>query len=217
MGPSHDPIDPHWCRKTGTSIATALVAGCAAVLIQAFRHKHDYQPPAALVKAFIINGATKVPPTSPPPHDRNRSGFGAVNLPNSIGIICGDARTGFMNGRLRDDHMKWTGKITAAPEVQYTVLKFTLVWSEQEGTELHNLLYLKLTHRGMGDSRNSNDHNNVLQISWELEQSETPFWEVDYVIRVQGGQLFTKSSGLSKQPFSVTWRLSNPKNSNPST
>ena len=67
--------DPRWMYDAGTSMATPLVSGCAAVIRQALEHNHlknvrqalelnppknagaRYKPSAALVKAVLINGA----------------------------------------------------------------------------------------------------------------------------------------------------------------
>lgn len=59
FGQSHDP---RWMYDAGTSMATPLVSGCAAVIRQALELNPprnagaQYQPSAALVKAVLING-----------------------------------------------------------------------------------------------------------------------------------------------------------------
>lgn len=52
--------DPLWFFDTGTSMATPLVAGCAAVIREAHLSCGLSSPSAALVKALLINGATNL-------------------------------------------------------------------------------------------------------------------------------------------------------------
>lgn len=54
--------DPQWMFEAGTSMATPLVSGCAAVIRQALKSNPPTDAPptypsAALVKAILINGA----------------------------------------------------------------------------------------------------------------------------------------------------------------
>lgn len=71
-----------WKPLSGTSQATPLVAGCAAVLCEILQSKGCKTPPAALLKAVIINGADKLPGLDP-----NAQGHGRVNLQASSAIL----------------------------------------------------------------------------------------------------------------------------------
>ena len=53
--------DPLWFFDSGTSMATPLVAGCAAVIREALLAGGVSTPSAALVKALLINGAMSLP------------------------------------------------------------------------------------------------------------------------------------------------------------
>lgn len=72
----------------GTSMATPLVSGCAALVREYFRKKEGHQPSAALLKATIVNGtrwlhgADAIVDRDAPPN--NDQGFGRVHLPATI-------------------------------------------------------------------------------------------------------------------------------------
>lgn len=90
------PHENYW-YAAGTSMATPLVAGCCAALREYLRRNKSngqlethIQPSAALVKAILINGASKVTGqytpseagTSPNPN----SGWGCVDLRTSVQV-----------------------------------------------------------------------------------------------------------------------------------
>jgi subtilisin family serine protease len=53
--------NPDWWFSAGTSMATPLVAGCAAVVREIWSKAWKKDPSAALVKALLINGAIELP------------------------------------------------------------------------------------------------------------------------------------------------------------
>lgn len=80
--------DPNWAFMSGTSMATPLVAGCLAVLRETLEKNGVQSPPAALLKALLINGAVDMQgqyqkkDVGPSPNSIN--GWGRVNLANSV-------------------------------------------------------------------------------------------------------------------------------------
>jgi hypothetical protein len=163
--------DPKWSYLSGTSQATPLVAGCAAVLREALIKKHGIKAPsAALIKALIINGAVPLPNSLP-----NESGFGRVNLSNALAIACKIGGAGFEQNTLR---------FTDQPDISIVIpgpgpatLKVTLVWSDPYGKELQTDLDLiveasdKTEHHGnrgacTDRSKNFDRSNNVEQVIW---------------------------------------------------
>lgn len=71
-----------WKVRSGTSHATPLVSGLAASLRRVMQGKRCQSPPAALLKAVIVNGADKLPNI-----DIAAQGFGRVNLQASMAIL----------------------------------------------------------------------------------------------------------------------------------
>lgn len=80
--------DGQYAYMGGTSMATPLVSGCAALVREYYIKKHKWQPSAALLKATLINGtrwlsgadALVDQPVAPNYHQ----GFGSVYLPGTI-------------------------------------------------------------------------------------------------------------------------------------
>jgi len=70
-----------WRSYSGTSQATPLVAGYAAVLREVLQGKGCTDLPGALLKAIIINGADRLPNI-----DINAQGHGRANLEASIAM-----------------------------------------------------------------------------------------------------------------------------------
>ncbi|TNE68175.1 MAG: T9SS type A sorting domain-containing protein [Bacteroidetes bacterium] len=70
--------------QDGTSGAAALVSGTAAVLQQGFTQTHNgVLPPAALIRALLVNGASDIGMPGPD----YLSGFGSLNAKRSAGIL----------------------------------------------------------------------------------------------------------------------------------
>jgi hypothetical protein len=94
-------FDPKWWFLAGTSMATSLVAGCAAVLREIWKKTWQQDLSAALVKALLINGAIEVPvryiPGEAGPSPNSSSGYGRVSLSNSI-ILPAQTDGGFLEG-----------------------------------------------------------------------------------------------------------------------
>jgi serine protease AprX len=136
--------DPRFLFDGGTSMATPLVAGCAAVVRQFLLTKQANSPSAALVKAMLINGAkpmhgqyTPAEVGSPPD---NSQGFGRVDLAASIGpypqgttVVFKDEGRALDTGEAED-----TQQAVAAGQT----LKVTLVWTDPRGEALQNDLDL---------------------------------------------------------------------------
>lgn len=100
----------------------------------------------------------------------NDSGFGRVNLANSLTMACRENGAGFLVDTIREpSKQESTIEITSK-----RLLKVTLVWSDFPGKELTQKLRLivladgTLRHGNMGndDSGFDND-NNVQQVIWD--------------------------------------------------
>jgi len=213
--------DPRFFFDTGTSMATPLVAGCAAVLRETLVNNGTANPSAALIKALLINGAVEVSgqysPTEAGPSPNNNSGFGRVNLAGSV-IIPGPPGSGADAGFGEGGPLKQGGEDTftvvipkspahehgAAPAALGATFKMTLVWTDPAGAALQNDLDLVVRaangderHGNMGTGKGFDRRNNVEQVHW-LNMPPGPA-----AITVRAFRI-TKFAA----PYAWVWRLS---------
>ncbi|EHK22032.1 uncharacterized protein TRIVIDRAFT_71006 [Trichoderma virens Gv29-8] len=168
--PTH-PNDKMYCFMTGTSMATPLVAGCAAVLSQALRARDPAYRNAGhngvLLKALLINGAVPMPdPADPDPQietgKNRRGGFGRVNLLCSLSHLSDPKRPeptyfvgnfglkGFEDKRFTVPKPVGTSGSLIA-DVNLATIKVTLVWADEGNAKLQCLTYVSLTQEATGN------------------------------------------------------------------
>jgi subtilisin family serine protease len=199
-GPSSDPL---YCFMGGTSMATPLVAGCAAVVREFFQKQHGRVPSAAMVKAMLINGATDIAgqyvPSEAETIPNLSEGFGRVDLAATVGpYAAGEAVT------FRDEDMALETGEEEVSRVQITssgsVLKVTLVWTDAPGETLQNDLDL-IVRAANGEERHGNmppsstdfdTKNNVEQVIWP----DVPVGQVNIVVRASRITLHAQSYAL---------------------
>jgi subtilisin family serine protease len=150
----------------GTSMATPLVAGAAACLRQHLRKRLGIKrPSAALLKALLIAGATRLPGTGPAGAQVDQhQGFGRVNLeaitrPGAQGLTLRDVRPGLQTGAV------WTETLQiAAPGP----LRIVLAYSDYPGPTLVNNLNLIVTapdgKRWLGNAGPTADRRNNVEL-----------------------------------------------------
>ncbi|CDG83354.1 S8 family serine peptidase [Janthinobacterium agaricidamnosum] len=172
-GPSPDPL---YFYEGGTSMATPLVSGCAAVVREFLQSQQAARPSAAIVKAILINAARPLlgqyTPSEAGTIPNNNQGFGRVNLAAAV------------DAGADSEILAWWDEGTqldTGDEEVFTVqldrpaaeLKVTLVWTDPPGETLQNDLDLTVEtdsgRLGIGNAAPGSTipdrSNNVEQVS----------------------------------------------------
>jgi hypothetical protein len=183
--------DPLYFFEGGTSMATPLVAGCAAVLREfAIKEQGIAQPSAALIKALLINGAHSVmgqySPSEAGDIPNVNEGFGRVDVAAVTGPLTASQRLELKHEQTAlDTGDEETTSVTVPTGA--SLLKVTLVWTDPPGEGLQNDLDL-IVRTSNGKERHGNQpaastafdrSNNVEQVVWD----SIPTGTVDVVVR----------------------------------
>jgi subtilisin family serine protease len=195
--------DPLYAFMGGTSMATPLVAGCAAIVREYFQTKHHLQPSAALVKAMLINGAKDISgqyvPSEAPGIPNFSEGFGRVDIAAAVGPWSDNERVTF-----KDENTELDTGENEQTDVHIngsdSLLKVTLVWTDPPGEALQNDLDL-IVRTADGQERHGNmppsstqfdRRNNVEQIVWP----SVPTGKVEIVVQAHRVTLHPQSYAL---------------------
>ncbi|KFZ07914.1 hypothetical protein V502_09672 [Pseudogymnoascus sp. VKM F-4520 (FW-2644)] len=200
--------DPAWMYDAGTSMATPLVSGCAAVVRQALRQNPPqgaggggYSPSAALVKAVLINGAVELKgqyhPSEAGPSPNFNSGWGRLDLTESVSTAIALNDADCLEGAPLQDAGSFELQVLVTRAG--ATLKATLVWTDPPASRLQNDLDLSVdvgAQRRVGNT-SSNRKNNVEQVVWANIPQGTA--------RVR---ISARSLTKSPQGYAVAWKLS---------
>jgi serine protease AprX len=179
--PQGHPLRPFYCWSGGTSMATPLVAGAAALVRQHLVEQRGHlqpnrKPSGALLKAFLINGAVAMAGQFPgeiPAGPNMVCGFGRVDVTQALApeplrrtLFADEPEHAVSTGQRRSYQVR-------AVDLTRPV-KVTLVWTDAPalptaGAALQNKLYLQVQAPG-GAVTNGDLHpidqvkNNVQQV-----------------------------------------------------
>jgi len=194
----NDPLHPFYCWKSGTSMATPLVAGAAAVVRQHLVDGHGHHPSAALLKAYLVHGTVPMPGQFPGEIEQNPNnvnGFGRVAVSRSLAttVFADAAADAVETGEFR--LYRLDGVTPGEP------LRVSMVWTDApagSGGGLVNQLYLRVgTPDGVfdGDVVPFPDPvNNVQQVTIESAA------DGEHVVGVFGFSVVTHSPGVPTSP-----------------
>jgi hypothetical protein len=207
-----DSLDPAWWWSSGTSMATPLVAGCAAVLRQVLRDNGVAEPSAALLKALLVNGATDLG------RPRDEQGFGRVDLAGSVVVPGKTPDKDFVEGQILDED----GKDAVATEFQLGkylaqdrdvgTLKATMVYTDLPGEALQHLVSLSVEvvdeqggravrYGNAGDGEQKRDNvNTVEQVVWRDIRRNSKV-----TLRVSLDGVLIPDNAV--QPFALVWSV----------
>jgi serine protease AprX len=190
----------------GTSMATPLVAGCAAVVREYFQKICNHQPSAALVKAALINGAKLLLGQQNPPETSGipdvSQGFGRVDLAATVGSFAENEQVNFKDESTELDTGEEEVTEVNIPSTSKN-LKVTLVWTDPPGKALQS--DLDLIVRAGGQERHGNidssstefdRQNNVEQVVWK----NVPSGKVEIVVHA-----YRVTS--NPQTYALVWRI----------
>ena len=209
------PSNTNYLYNGGTSMATPLAAGAVALVRQWLVERRGVSnPPAALMKALLINGARDMTPgqygTGPSQEITSRpdrsQGFGHVNLYDSLNPG-GDNSLSFVVGSFTASGNSFTTNIVVRGDIG--ICTITLAWQDYPGDEgaakaLVNDLDLTVTSPSgivyYPNNLGRLDHvNNVEFIKFRASENG------EYKVKVNACKI-AKTTGLGAQPYALVVR-----------
>lgn len=123
---SYGTLDQNYSYNSGTSMATPIVAGAAALVRQFYMDNKSISPSAALIKATLINGAFNMSLS------KKDQGWGRIDIENSLFPVSPRTMIFFDNSSGLGTSQTWNVNynVSNIPEP----LRVTLVWSDYPGS-----------------------------------------------------------------------------------
>ncbi len=184
-------LDQNYSYNSGTSMATPIVAGAAALVRQFYMDNKSISPSAALIKATLINGAFNMSLS------KKDQGWGRMNIENSLFPLSPRSMLFYDNIIGLNIDQSWNTSYYV--ENSSEPLRVTIVWSDypaipSAGITLVNNLDLILTGPGgtyYGNGAPDN-RNNVEQVEFVSPSAGS------YTIRINGTDI-----PQGPQPFAL--------------
>lgn len=177
-------------------MATAIVSGCATVVRDWLVNDHEYTPSAALLRALLVNGSTKLSGWDAIQDGKEtpnyHQGFGRVDV---LGILPDSSRPDFCVNWLDDWQGIGGGGLTALGDaviVRFNLstgdpLRLCLTWDDPPGPAVVNPLELILTLESPDDPTEPAGawRSNVHAPGRLRSADEADLWNNVHVIRVE--------------------------------
>jgi subtilisin family serine protease len=187
----------HYAYAGGTSMAAAIVSGCAAVVRDWVVNDRGHEPSAALLRALLVNGSARLSGWDAAQDGGEvpsfHQGFGRLDL---AGILPDPSRPDFSVRWVDDWQARDRLDLSYAGEavvVRFSVdsgsepLRLCLTWDDPEGPAVVNPLELMLTLESLDDPTYPLDtwRSNPHAPGRQRRADESDLWNNVHIIRVE--------------------------------
>lgn len=187
----------NWNEKTGTSMATPMVAGSAAILFPYIVNNFNFTNPHLALKAILLNTAQNM--TEP----RDKQGFGYLDLKKVWNTRHYIRRLNISKGKKEYYVTLKRGEKFKASFVRYRPLE-PYPSEESNSYQLSDIDFKLKGDEGEVIANSMVTHNSVEKIETKIEQSETYRLIVDPKKVTQKEQVLALASSAPLTPFKIS-------------